>query len=156
MELWLRAGELGYADAYGSIAWPYLNGEGVKKDSKKAKHYLELGVVGGDVEARHNLGAFEGKNEGNTSRALKHLMISAGVGYDESLEAIRNFYVIGHATKDDFDRALRASKQAKDETKSNQRDVAAAAYAAAYIPCFCGLQMLKSRLDTTSSRVEPI
>ena len=87
--------------------------------------------MGGDVEARHNLGAFEG-NAGNMTRAVRHWLISAGVGYDESLEAIRNLYLIGHATKDVFERALRAHKQAKDETKSDQREVAAAAYAAAY------------------------
>ena len=32
----------------------------------------------------------------------------------------------GHATKDDFEKALRAHKDAKDEMKSDQRDAAAA------------------------------
>ena len=31
-----------------------------------------------------------------------------------------------HATKDDFEKALRANKEAKDEVKSDQRDAAVA------------------------------
>ena len=34
----------------------------------------------------------------------------------------------GHATKADFEKALRAHKEAKDEVKSDQRDKAAAYY----------------------------
>ena len=33
----------------------------------------------------------------------------------------------GHATKDDFEKALRTHKDAKDEMKSEQREAAAAA-----------------------------
>jgi hypothetical protein len=36
----------------------------------------------------------------------------------------------GHATKDDFEKALRAHKEANDEMKSDQRDAAAAFLAA--------------------------
>jgi hypothetical protein len=34
----------------------------------------------------------------------------------------------GHATKDDFEKALRAHKDSKDEMKSEQREAAAAFY----------------------------
>ncbi|MCO4749833.1 MAG: sel1 repeat family protein, partial [Flavobacteriales bacterium] len=34
MELWLRAGELGYAASYGSIGNAYKFGEGVERDTK--------------------------------------------------------------------------------------------------------------------------
>ena len=55
-------------------------------------------------------------------------MISSGAGYDESLDNIRQCYLEGHATKDDFERALRAHKEANDEMKSDQRDAAAVFY----------------------------
>ena len=38
MELWLRAGELGDASAFSSIADAYYKGNGVERDFKKAKH----------------------------------------------------------------------------------------------------------------------
>ena len=61
---------------------------------------------------------------------MRHLMISAGAGDDDSLKAIRQCYMDGHATKDDFEKALRAHKEAKDEMKSDQREEAAAFLAA--------------------------
>jgi hypothetical protein len=54
-------------------------------------------------------------------------MISARAGLDESLKEIRNCFVNGHATKDEFEKALRAHKESKDEMKSDQREAAAAA-----------------------------
>ena len=80
--------------------------------------------MGGDVWARHNLGLWE-DGAGNVDRAMKHLMISAGAGFDKSLKAIRQYFVSGHATKDDFEKALRSHKESRDEMKSDQRDAAA-------------------------------
>ena len=48
-------------------------------------------------------------------------MISAMAGYDKSLKAIRQCFLEGNATKDDFDKALRSHKDARDEMKSDQR-----------------------------------
>ena len=53
-------------------------------------------------------------------------MISAGAGHDESLKGIRQCYMAGHATKDDFEKALRAHKEAQDDMRSDQREEAAA------------------------------
>jgi TPR repeat protein len=102
MELWLRAGELGYARAYGSIGSVYERGQGVEMDAQKAIHYYELAAMGGHAASRHNLGVFEA-HAGNYDRAAKHLMISAIAGDDESLEKIRKCYLNGWATKDDFE-----------------------------------------------------
>ena len=124
VELWLRAGELGHARAYCNIGYSYVNGEGVEMDRKKAKHYWELGAMGGNVVARHNLGTFE-NNEGKMDRAVKHWMMAAGAGWDESLASTRQCFMNGHATKEDFEKALRAHKEAKNEMKSDQREAAA-------------------------------
>ena len=59
------------------------------------------------------------------SRALKHHMITAGYGDNDSLTMIRQFYVNGHATRDDYAKALRAYQKYVDGIKSNQRDEAA-------------------------------
>ena len=86
-------------------------------------HYFELAAIGGCTEARYNLGLLE-QRAGNMSIALKHYMIAAG--YDESLKEIREFYMNGHATKDDYAKALRAHQKYVDGIKSDQRDKAAA------------------------------
>ena len=54
-------------------------------------------------------------------------MISAGAGNKESLKEIRECFLKGHTTKDDFEKALRTHKEASDEMKSHQREAAAAA-----------------------------
>ena len=125
LDLWHQAGELGYTDAYHNIAATYYNGNGVERDMKKAKHYWELAAMGGHVDSMYNLGMLE-KNEGNMNRALKHYMITVGCGHDKSLKVIREFYMNGRATKDDYAKALRAHQKYIDGIKSPQRDEAAA------------------------------
>ena len=125
LELWHRAAELGYTKAYCNIGCAYDNGRGVERNEKKAVHYYELAAMGGDELARYALGILEMRS-GNIDRALKHFMIAAGGGYNESLNMIQQIYKDGHATKDDYAKALRAYQKYLDEIRSSQRDKAAA------------------------------
>ena len=129
MELYLKAGKLGNAMSYFNVGNFYCNGEGAEMDMKKAVHYWELAAMAGYVVARHNLGMFE-YNSRNMNRAVKHWMISAGAGYDDSLQEIQEGYTGGYVAKDDFEKALRAHKEASDEMKCGQREAAAAFLAA--------------------------
>ena len=124
LELWLRGAELENKESQCSIADAYRQGQGVERDMGKAKHYWELAAVGGDVVSRYNLGMLEA-SIGSLDRAMKHFMISAGAGCDDSLNQIREYFMHGAATKDDFEKALRAHKEAADEMKSDQRAAAA-------------------------------
>ena len=92
MELLLRAGELGCATAYYNLASFCYNGRGVERDAKRAKYYNELSAVGGYVIARHNLGCME-RDAGIMDRAVKHWMIAAGAGFDDSLNDIQDFFL---------------------------------------------------------------
>ena len=58
MNYGLRQGSLDYFNL--GIAYANANGRRVEIDTKKAKHYYELAAMNGSVNARHNLGAFEG------------------------------------------------------------------------------------------------
>ena len=131
-ELLIRAGDLGYAKAYCNVGCAYYNGRGVEKDKKKANHYYKLAAIGGNVNARYNLGNNEFR-AGNRTRALKHYMIAVGGGDDISLKKIQKLYTNGHATKDDYAKALRAYQAYLVEIKSTQRDKAAAAHANCYV-----------------------
>ena len=54
-------------------------------------------------------------------------MIVAEGGQKQSVTIIRQLYTNGHATKDDYAKALQAYQKYLDEIKSKQRDKAAAA-----------------------------
>ena len=131
LEQWHRAGGLGYAGAYNNIGYAYSIGRGVEVDKKKAMHYYELAAMGGDIMARHNLGMEEGK-AGNMDRAIKHYMIAAGGGGNDSVKMIQKLYMNRHATKEDYTSALQTYQAYIDEIKSKQRDEAAAFSASEY------------------------
>jgi len=127
LELYHRAGELGDADSLHNISAAYMNGSnGVEIDKKTSKHYYELAAIKGNAYSRHNLGSIEYR-AGNIDRALKHFLIAVKGGTAKSLSNIKNIYSRGHATKDDYAKALRSYQAYLDEIKSNQRDEAAAA-----------------------------
>jgi TPR repeat protein len=128
LELFVRAGDLGHATAYCNVGYAYDFGNGVEIDKKKANHYYKLAAIGGSIEARHNLGGSEVR-VGNMNRALKHFMIAAEGGESHSLKVIQQLYSKGHATKDDYAKALQAYQAYLAEIKSTQRDAAAAARA---------------------------
>jgi len=126
LELYHRAAELGYYDAYVCIGASYNIGRGVEVDKMKAKHYYELAAMGGNEVARCNLGKIEA-NLGNFDRALKHFMIAVRGGWSGSLVVIKDMYSKGWATKEDYTKALQLYQTYLGEIKSPQRDEAAAA-----------------------------
>ena len=121
IEFWHKAGKV----AYTNIGHAYYNGEGVERDAKMARHYFELAAMGGDSNARHNLGLTE-ENSGNYDRALKHHMIAVRGGDTDSVKEIQRMYMNGHATKDQYAYALRSHQAYVNEIESDQREQAAA------------------------------
>jgi TPR repeat protein len=126
LKLWQRAGELGCATAYSSLAYVYREGEGVPRDEGKARHYYELAVMGGNARARHFLGYLESR-AGNVEIAFKHWTISAGSGNVNSLSNIQMACMSGEfAAKAHYEKALRAYQQYLEDIRSEPRDEAAA------------------------------
>ena len=62
----------------------------------------------------------------NVEGAIKHYMIAAGCGCNQSVRNIQELYSKGLATKNDYTQALRAYQKYMGEVKSSQRDEAAA------------------------------
>ena len=125
LELWHQSAELDYTKAYCNIGYAYDNGSGVERDEKKAIHYYELAAMGGDDNSRHNLGCYDAE-AGNIERALKHYMIAVGSGHNDSVKMIQRMYKEGHATKDDYAKALKAYQAYLADVKSDDRDKVAA------------------------------
>ena len=100
------------------------NGQGVEKDKENETYHLEEAAIQGHTDARYNLALNEVKN-GRIGRAVKHLIIAANLGCDNSIQSLKRFYGAGLISKDDFAGALRAHYAAVETTKSPQREKAA-------------------------------
>ena len=89
----------------------------------QALRFYEKAAMQGHVQSRHNLGHIEGQKE-NYDRAVRHFLISAKMGYEHSLESIKNAFTRGLATKGQYAEALKGFQDAEEETKSHDRDEA--------------------------------
>ena len=90
-------------------------------------HYCEFAAMMGNVKARYNLGALEGR-AGNIQRSWKHFVLAAKAGHKESLDVVKKGFMHGIVTKDDYASTLRAYQMRQDESKSDARGNANAYY----------------------------
>ena len=65
-------------------------------------------------------------DDGNHDLALQHFLISAKLGHEQSLNAVKSFFKEGLATKADYAAALRGYQNAVEEMSSPDRDEAKA------------------------------
>eukprot|EP00984_Skeletonema_dohrnii_P015126 scaffold6484_cov114-Skeletonema_dohrnii-CCMP3373.AAC.3 len=117
-----KAAELGDAGAHFELSIFY-EGQCVEKDVKKELYHLEQAAIGGDAIARYNLGCEEEEND-MMDRAIKHWIIAAKLGHDDSLDNLKVCFRGGLVSKEDFAAALRAHQAAVEATKSPQREAA--------------------------------
>jgi len=84
---------------------------------------LEEAAIGGHPSARYNLGLQEIENR-RIYRAMKHFIIAAKQGENDSLRAVKTYFAHGLVNKEDYDAALRGHQASVDATKSQPRDLA--------------------------------
>ncbi|EJK48653.1 hypothetical protein THAOC_32530 [Thalassiosira oceanica] len=107
VELWTEAAELGSIEALFDLGNAYRKGYGVKRDMAKAVEFWTKAAMQGHAES---------------SEALPDLRENRGD--KESLETIKNLFMGGIATKEQFAEALKGYQDAVEEMKSQQRDEA--------------------------------
>jgi hypothetical protein len=127
LEYWTKSAELGDVEARYNLGLMYMNGEGVEEDEEKAVYHYEKAAIGGHPFARYNLAANE-EEHGNVERAVKHFIIAANLGDDQSMKCLWDHYSLGNITKEDLDATLRTHQAAIDATKSEQREEADALF----------------------------
>jgi TPR repeat protein len=125
VQYFTKAAELGDVEAHYELALMYEKGKGVEKDEGKAVYHYERAAIGGDPYARNNLGCIEEEN-GRFDRAVKHFVIAANLGNEESMRALWGHYKQGLISKEDLEATLRAHQAAVDAMKSPERAAAAA------------------------------
>ncbi|EJK44330.1 hypothetical protein THAOC_37138, partial [Thalassiosira oceanica] len=100
VELYERAAELGAKEAHYNIGVLYAQGEDVERDTAKAFRHFEAAAMCGHVSARH-------------------IMISAKLGHEKSLNMVKSAFMDGLATKADYAAALRGYQNSiKEMTQS--------------------------------------
>ncbi|KAL7524603.1 hypothetical protein ACHAWF_001013 [Thalassiosira exigua] len=119
----LERGSLDSSEAYYSLGNLYCLGRGVERDRKKAIKYWELAAMCGYVKARVCLAIMEGES-GNHQRAYRNFFILARAGDEECLKEVKEGFMMGIVTKDEYADALRGYQKSRDETKSEMRDEA--------------------------------
>jgi len=122
-EYFTKAADLGDVEAQFNLSLMYREGLGVEKDEKMELYYEEEAAISGDPSSRYSLGCHEGGN-GRYGRAVKHWIIAAKLGDDDSIERLKEMYKCGYVIKEDFASALRGHQAAVDATKSPQREEA--------------------------------
>jgi len=124
VEYYTKAAELGDSMAHHSLGCMYSEGNSVEKDEGMAIRHWEKAVIGGNHQARYNLYIHETDNK----RAVKHLIIAAKLGEEESMKKLWKYYSDGIISKTELDATLRAHQSAIDATKSAQREAAEACH----------------------------
>ena len=123
IELWTEAAELGSIDAHHQLGVVYYNGHGAEEDKPRGVHHWQLAAMKGCADSRHCLGVVD-INEGSYELAVQHFMISAKMGYEFSLDGIKDMFMQGHATKAQYAEALIGYQGAVEEMKNPQREEA--------------------------------
>jgi len=126
-EYYTKAAELGDTIAHYQLGCMYYSGEGVERDEEKGICHWERAAIGGHHSARHNLACIEERN-GNIERSVKHLIIAANLGCEDSMKDLWKHFSAGNITKEELESTLRTHKAAIDATKSAQRDAAETYY----------------------------
>ena len=127
LEYWTKAAELGDVDANFNLATLYYNGDGVAEDEKKAVYHHEQAAIGGHPRARGVLAGYEIMH-GRDDRAAKHFIINANLGCGDSLKYVKDLFVQGIVSKEEYAAALRGYQAAVNETKSAEREEGEAIY----------------------------
>jgi TPR repeat protein len=129
LEYYTKAAELGDANAHFCLGKMYHCGDGVEQDEKKFVYHCEQAAIGGEPNARSVLACIEMKKN-RYNRAARHFIIAANLGHDASLQGLKDLFVQGKVSKEDYAAALRGHQAAVNATKSAERDAAEAYYKA--------------------------
>ena len=123
LEMYIRAAELGHAEAFDHIGYYYRQGIVVEQDKSKGLEYCEVAAKKGSLEAHQVLADFHGRN-GNAELLLNHLKVAASAGYQESMDRLMWCYKKKLLSKEELTQTLHAFQTSSNEMKSKDRDEA--------------------------------
>ena len=129
LDYWIRAVELGSANACSFIRNTYDQGNGVAINKKRAALFERVGALRGDITARYNIGFLEYNNFGNHEIGIRHWKIAAEAGDQPSLNWLRKIYNADgkkpgkeFISKEEMDTVYRSGHEAQMEVKTEERE----------------------------------
>ena len=126
IDYWIKAIELGSANACSNIATYYHKGGLLPIDQERKALLDRVGALRGCIIARHNIAGVE-YISGNHKLAVRHWKIAAEGGSQISLNQLKKTYNGDQPgkefiSKDDLDRAFRICHKIQEEVKSEDRE----------------------------------
>ena len=125
LEMYIRAAELGNADAYVGIGLYYKEGTAVERDLSKSIDFLEVAAKKGSSTAHRALASHHQIN-GNIQNLIEHMKVAARAGCQDAMNGLKEAYKDKELSKEDLAQTLRAFQASRDNTKSKDRDYAQA------------------------------
>ena len=129
LDCYIRAVELGNAEACGRIGTCYKKGIGVSVDKERVALFMKVAALRGSMVARHNIGINEYNELGNHEIGIRHWKIAAEGGSQDSLNILKYIYNASGETpgkefisKDYLESIYRACHGAQMEVKSEERE----------------------------------
>jgi len=123
LEMYIRAAELGHADAYTKIGHYYEQGTAVEQNLSKSLAFYEVAAKKGSLLGHQKLEVFHGEI-GNDKKSIEHLKVVASAGDQDSMDALMDYYKEKMLSKEDLTQTLRAFQASSNEMKSKPRDLA--------------------------------
>ena len=128
LDYWIKAAELGSAEACNNIGQCFREGTLISQDFRKGALVEGVGAVRGHAAARHNVGCTEYRKLGNHEMGIRHFKIAAKAGFQPSLNILRNIYNSGGTMpgkeficKSELDEIYRLCHQAQEKVHSEER-----------------------------------
>ena len=132
LDCWIRAAELGSAEACNNIGVLYYSkGEYnvLPSNNERFVLFAKAGALRGHIVARHAIGSFEYFDLHNHELGIRHWKVAAEAGNQTSLDKLKAiFYTKGKLpgnefiTKDELDKIYRSCHAAQEEVKSEGRE----------------------------------
>ena len=133
IEMYIRAAELGYGEAFAHIGDCYKEGTAVEPDVPKALAFFELAAKKESVYAHHQLALYHShmdlSNGISMNLCMKHLKVAASAGCQEAIGSLMKLYKDKVLSKEDLTQTLRDFQSSNNEMKSKDRDDARAWFA---------------------------
>jgi len=124
LEMYIRAAELGHAQAYALIGHHYEDGVVVERNMSRAFEFLEIAAKRGSFTSHQHLALYE--EDMNIQKSIKHYIVGASAGYQPSMDDLMRLYKDKVLAKEDLTQTLRAYQASNEITKSKDRDEARA------------------------------
>ena len=123
LEMFIRAAELGHANAFEKLGYHYQCGIAVEQNISKAMEFYEVGAKKGSVNAHGMLAIFQ-ERIGNINEGIEHKKVLASAGDQDSMDGLMKMYKGKLLSKEDMTITLRAFQASSHAMKSKDRDAA--------------------------------